>query len=97
MFHQPLLHLFMENIRLWDHAGQISLPVRLQDQNVAEAQEMLTAEHTCLLLVSLLSVLSHDECSAKGMGNGCMERVREQKMLEIKESAGGSREVFPTT
>lgn len=43
------------------------------------------------------SVLSHDECSAKGMGNGCMERVREQKMLEIKESAGGSREVFPTT
>lgn len=31
-FHQPLLHLFMENIILWDHAGQISLPVRIQDQ-----------------------------------------------------------------
>lgn len=32
MFHQPLLHLLMENIRLWDCACQISLPVRLQDQ-----------------------------------------------------------------
>lgn len=64
---------------------------------VAEAQEMLTAEHTCFLLVSLQSVLSHHEYPARGVGKGLMERVREQKMLGIKESARGSRKLLPAT
>lgn len=97
MFHQPLLNLFMENIRLWIMLARfLCLSGFRIRSTVAEAQEMLTAEHTCFLLVSLRSVLSHHEYPAEGMGKGYMKRVSEQKMLEIKQSTGGSRELFPT-
>lgn len=98
IFHQSLLHLFMENIRLQDHAGQISLPVRLQDHKHcgrsprnAHSRAYLPSSglSTVRPLTSWISCQRGGE-RVDGKGEGAED-------LGMKQSARGSSKLLPAT